>query len=73
VLLAESAYLIIVRSDLLTVLRPAVSNYASPQAIGKVLFSNYLFPFEVTSILLLVAMVGVIVLTKEEKKPVEKS
>jgi NADH-quinone oxidoreductase subunit J len=73
VLLIESAYLIFVRSDLLTVLQPAASDYASPQAIGKLLFSNYLLPFEVTSILLLVAMVGVIVLTKEEKKPVEKS
>src|SRR5262249_43169885 len=33
-------------------------------AIGKVLFSRYLFPFEITSILLLVAMVGVIVIAR---------
>ncbi len=72
VLLVESAYLIFVRSDLLSVLQPAASDYASPQAIGKLLFSSYLLPFEVTSVLLLVAMVGVIVLTKEEKKSVEK-
>ena len=31
------------------------------------LFNQYLLPFEVTSVLLLVAMVGVIVLTKKEK------
>jgi len=31
------------------------------------LFSDYLLPFEVTSILLLVAMIGAIVLTKREK------
>jgi NADH-quinone oxidoreductase subunit J len=31
------------------------------------LFNQYLLPFEVTSILLLVAMVGAIVLTKREK------
>jgi NADH:ubiquinone oxidoreductase subunit 6 (subunit J) len=31
------------------------------------LFSQYLLPFEVTSILLLVAMVGAIVLTKQVK------
>jgi NADH-quinone oxidoreductase subunit J len=31
------------------------------------LFNQYLLPFEVTSILLLVAMVGAIVLTKKEK------
>jgi len=35
--------------------------------LGKTLFSNYLLPFEVTSILLLVAMVGAIVLTRKEK------
>ena len=33
-------------------------------AIGKVLYSRYLFPFEITSILLLVAMVGVIVIAR---------
>ena len=33
-------------------------------AIGRVLYSRFLFPFEVTSILLLVAMVGAIVLAK---------
>jgi NADH-quinone oxidoreductase subunit J len=34
------------------------------QAIGQVLYSRYLFPFELTSILLLVAMVGAIVIAK---------
>lgn len=71
-LLAESAFLIFTRSDLLTVLQPAESGYASPQAIGELLFSEFLLPFEITSILLLAAMVGVIVLTKEEKKAGEK-
>jgi NADH-quinone oxidoreductase subunit J len=33
-------------------------------AIGRVLYSRFLFPFEITSILLLVAMVGAIVLAK---------
>ena len=33
-------------------------------AIGKVLYSRYLFPFEITSILLLVAMVGVIIIAR---------
>ena len=42
---------------------------ASPTAIGLTLFESYLFPFEITSILLLVAMVGVVVLrTHKEKK-----
>ncbi len=36
--------------------------------MGMILFDQYLLPFEVTSILLLVAMLGVIVLTRKEKK-----
>jgi NADH-quinone oxidoreductase subunit J len=39
----------------------------SLREIGMALFTDYLLPFEVTSILLLVAMVGAIVLTKQEK------
>jgi len=33
-------------------------------AIGRALFTDYLFPFEVTSVLLLVALVGVMALAK---------
>jgi len=33
-------------------------------AIGRELFTAYLYPFEVTSVLLLAALVGVIALTK---------
>jgi NADH-quinone oxidoreductase subunit J len=35
--------------------------------VGEVLFRDYLLPFEVTSILLLVAMVGAIVLTRRPR------
>ncbi len=35
-------------------------------AIGQTLFSTYLFPFEVASLVLLVAMIGAIVLAKRE-------
>ncbi|MBN9689567.1 MAG: NADH-quinone oxidoreductase subunit J [Verrucomicrobia bacterium] len=36
--------------------------------LGKLLFTQYLLPFEVMSLLLLVAMVGVILLSKKEIK-----
>ena len=42
-------------------------DYASPADIGEILFNEYLLPFEITSVLLLVAMIGAIVLTKREK------
>ena len=41
---------------------------AAPSPLAEKLFTVYLLPFEVTSILLLVAMVGAIVLTKQNKK-----
>ena len=34
------------------------------EAIGRLLFTDYLFPFELTSVLLLAAMVGVLVLAR---------
>ena len=37
-------------------------------ALGKLLFTQYVLPFEVVSILLLVAMVGVIFLSKKDLK-----
>ncbi|HET7012086.1 MAG TPA: NADH-quinone oxidoreductase subunit J [Anaerolineales bacterium] len=42
--------------------------FGSPNAVGTLLFSEYLLPFEVTSVVLLAAMVGAIVLTREEKR-----
>jgi NADH-quinone oxidoreductase subunit J len=36
------------------------------QAIGETLFSTYLFPFEVASLILLVAMIGAIILAKRD-------
>ena len=38
--------------------------------LGKVLFSEFLLPFEISSILLLVAMVGAVLLAKKEPKSI---
>ena len=38
----------------------------SAQAVGRALFTTYLLPFEVTSILVLIAIVGAIVLARKE-------
>lgn len=40
----------------------------STRALGRILFERYLLPFEVLGVLLLVAMVGVILLSKKELK-----
>jgi NADH-quinone oxidoreductase subunit J len=36
------------------------------QAVGKALFTTYLLPFEVTSLLILIAILGAIVLARKE-------
>ena len=41
-------------------------------AIGRLLYSRYLFPFEITSILLLVAMIGVIVIARGRTRAPEE-
>lgn len=45
---------------------PSALETGSVQAIGKSLFTEYLYPFEITSILLLVAILGSIVLAKKK-------
>jgi NADH-quinone oxidoreductase subunit J len=54
------------RGTLLTAAAP--EGFGSPQAVGRALFSEYLVPFEAVSTLLLAAMVGAIVLTRDERK-----
>ena len=42
----------------------AVKSVGNAKVVGLVLYTEYLFPFEVASVVLLVAMVGAILLTK---------
>lgn len=70
ILFIEAAYLLIVKARPAgNVLQPDVSinTMENLRQLGTSLFSDYLLPFEVVSILLLVAMVGAIILTKKEK------
>jgi len=75
VLVVESVYLILGRNpSVATIIAPteATNTVETIRELGMALFNQYLLPFEVTSILLLVAMVGAIVLTKQEKKGEQK-
>jgi len=67
-LAGELAY-ILMRSDIAQgPLADLSAEFGSPASIGRVLFSEYIVPFEVTSILLLVAMVGAIVITRMQRR-----
>jgi NADH-quinone oxidoreductase subunit J len=64
VLLTETLYIIWTQKDRLPSAVIPPDTFGTPGSVGVILFSQYLLPFEVTSILLLVAMVGAIVLSK---------
>ncbi len=70
VLVVESIYLIVSRAQMdrvITAPEASINTVDNLREMAMTLYSQYLLPFEVTSILLLVAMVGAIVLTKQEK------
>ncbi len=69
VLLGEAVFIIVRQAGLMPAITTQLpADFGSPSTVGTSLFSGYLLPFEVTSVLLLVGMVGAIVLTKAEKK-----
>jgi len=73
-LLIEIVYLVFVKepSQSTGLFTPdVVAQQGNTELIGNLLFTEYLFPFEVASILLLVAMIGVVVLAKSAKKQQE--
>lgn len=47
----------------------AQSGIGTIKFLGKILYTDYILPFEVASILFLVAMIGAVVLGKKEKDP----
>ncbi len=57
------AFLMMQRSEL-TQLSPNAEVIGSVNELGRVLFTDYLFPFEAVSLLLLAAVVGAVVLAK---------
>jgi NADH-quinone oxidoreductase subunit J len=67
VLTVESLYVLFFRAGQPIPAKVLTDGFGSPYSIGMELFQSYLLPFEVTSVLLLVAMIGAIVLTRQKK------
>jgi NADH-quinone oxidoreductase subunit J len=61
----------IIGADRVAIGGPEIMNgsdvFGNPQAIGNLLFSKYLLPFEVTSVLILIAIMGAVVLARREE------
>jgi NADH-quinone oxidoreductase subunit J len=64
IVLAEGAALLVNKWQPGPAAPPPAMLEGNTQAIGRTLYSRYLFPFEITSVILLVAMVGVILIAR---------
>jgi NADH-quinone oxidoreductase subunit J len=63
--LMELVYIFMIPSGTPTIEMTRATDIGTVEAIGRVLFTQFLFPFEVTSLLLTAAIVGAIVLAKK--------
>ena len=46
----------------------SVDMVSDPTSLGRLLFTSYLYPFEITSVLIIAALVGAIVLVKKKEE-----
>jgi NADH-quinone oxidoreductase subunit J len=66
-LFAEVVFIFAIRTPAIPETPLPAVGFGSPEQIGIVLFTEYLLPFQMTGILLLVAMVGAIIITQKER------
>ena len=64
VLIAEVAFILVTVQDFRVTPASGASNVGLTHSIGSALFTQYLLPFEITSILLLMAIVGAMTLAR---------
>lgn len=67
IFITEAALVILWKGGVPALLPMPDSTFASPAEIGNALFTQYLLPFEITSVILLAALIGAIILTKQDK------
>lgn len=68
VLLVEAGYLLLTQAGVIVTGAEVLPPFGSPGDVGEALYSRYLLPFEITSVLLLVGIIGAVVLTKSQKE-----
>ncbi len=67
ILILEALYIIFTHRTSFPALRAAVGDLGNPLQIGELLFSNYLLAFEAIALLLLVAVIGAIFLSRHQR------
>ncbi len=65
-LVMELTYIFLTRSDPASIDPMPATSVGTVEAIGRQIFTRFLFPFEITSLLLTAAIVGAIVLAKKK-------
>lgn len=69
ILIAEVAFILVSVRDFTVTPASGAGNVGSTHSIGTALFTQYLLPFEITSILLLMAIVGAMTLARRGNLP----
>ena len=68
ILIIEAAVILVFNPLSLPGVSPLMEGFGAPEEVAGLLFRDYLLPFEVISVLLLVAMVGAILLTRQVRR-----
>ena len=69
ILIVLAVYTLLFRAPASEIVSTSMPGFGDPAALAEILYNEYLLPFEVTSILLLVAIIGAIVLTHRKRQP----
>ncbi len=67
ILAATFVYYLFLRMGDLTIISDLPATYGAPEAIGEMLFSRFMLPFEVTAVILLSAVIGAVILAHTDK------
>ncbi len=71
-ILIEGVYALITRVAVTVTTLPGSEVLADPKTLGLSLYTKYSLPFEITSVILLVAAIGAVVLSRKPKKEEKK-
>ena len=71
--LAEIVLYVVIRGSPAASIPLTGGTFATPAAIGRLMFDKYLLPFEITSASLLTAVIGAIFLTRGSKQPKDEA
>jgi NADH-quinone oxidoreductase subunit J len=66
-LAADFAYILIRWTSQTVDVADTPAGYGAPEAVGKLLFTQYALPFEITAVILLSAVIGAVVLARPDR------